>query len=247
MKRKILFEVCCGDIESVYAAKAGGADRVELCCALGEGGLTPSYGQIRLAQRQDIPVNVLIRPRRGDFCYSDAEIEQMITDIREACRSNVNGIVIGALTPEGDIDVPTMQRLIDAAGDRQITFHRAFDMVRDPQPSLEAVIELGCHNVLTSGLMPDAWEGAENIRKLVEQAKGRINIMAGCGVTPGNATEIVRHSGVTAIHSTCSKSADSKMKYRREDVNMGNAENEYSRKTTDVCIVKKLRNILEVI
>lgn len=244
--RRIL-EVCCGDIESVKAAKDGGADRVELCCALSEGGLTPSYGQLSMALDLEIPVNVLLRPRRGDFCYSDDEVETMIDDVCMAGVSGANGIVIGALTPEGDIDITAMRRLKEETAGMEITFHRAFDMCRDPEQALETLIMLGFDNVLTSGLRSNALEGAETLRRLVEQAEGRINIMAGCGVTPGNVGEIIRVSGVPAVHSTCSMVVESRMNYRRQDVNMGNVEDEYLRKTTDVVKVRELRKIIDSI
>lgn len=244
--RRIL-EVCCGDIESVRAAKDGGADRVELCCALSEGGLTPSYGQLSMAVDLEIPVNVLLRPRRGDFCYSDDEVKTMIDDVCMAGVSGANGIVIGALTPEGDIDIAAMRRLKEETAGMEITFHRAFDMCRDPEEALEILIMLGFDNVLTSGLRPNALEGAETLRRLVEQADGRINIMAGCGVTVGNVEEIIRVSGVPAVHSTCSVVVESRMNYRRQDVNMGNVEDEYLRKTTDVVKVRELRKIIDSI
>lgn len=245
MKDKILLEVCCGDIDSVVAAKAGGADRIELCCALGEGGLTPSYGMLTMALDKDIPVNILVRPRRGDFCYSDIEVESMVGDICMAGLSGVDGIVVGALTPEGDIDIAAMEKLLDEAGGLDVTFHRAFDMCRDPESALEALIKLGCHNVLTSGFKPNALDGIENLRQLVIQADGRINIIAGCGVTPRNAEEIISRTGVCSIHATCSKVVESRMSYRRKDVNMGNVEDEYSRKTSDVKKIRELRKIID--
>lgn len=244
--RRIL-EICCGDTESVKAAKEGGADRVELCCALGEGGLTPSYGQVQMALTVGIPVNVLIRPRRGDFHYSPTEVRTMVGDVVMANTLGVNGIVIGALTPEGDIDVETVKALMEEVDGMQVTFHRAFDMCRNPEDALETLIELGCDNVLTSGLCPNAMDGAANLARLVEQARGRIDIMAGCGVNPGNAAEIIRIGGVRAIHSTCSIMVDSDMKYRRTDVNMGNVEDEYVRKTTDSGLVCQLRKIIDSI
>lgn len=244
--RRIL-EVCCGDIESVRAAKEGGADRVELCCALSEGGLTPSYGQLTMAVDLEIPVNILLRPRRGDFCYSNDEVEMMVDDVCMAAVSAANGIVVGALTPDGDIDIQAMRSLKEEAAGMEMTFHRAFDMCRDPEQALETLIMLGFDNVLTSGLRPNALEGAETLRRLVEQADGRINIMAGCGVTPGNVEEIIRISGVPAVHSTCSMVVESRMNYRRHDVNMGNVEDEYLRKTTDVAKVRELRKIIDSI
>ena len=154
---KPILEVCCGDIQSIYAAKTGGAHRIELCSALSEGGVTPSAGLIREAVSSGIPaVHILIRPRGGDFLYSEDEIRLMETDIRCAVSSGVDGVVIGALTSDGDIDMTTCRRLIETAGDCSVTFHRAFDLCRNPQKALEDIISLGCDRILTSGLARSA-------------------------------------------------------------------------------------------
>ena len=221
----ILLEVCAGSIESIRAAYEGGAQRIELCSALSEDGLTPSVGMIRFAKRlEGLKVHVLIRPRGGDFVYSEDEILCMIEDI-EMCRSlGVDGIVIGALTRDNDIDLVTCQRLIRAAeGIPNITFHRAFDVCRNPFDALEQIISLGCNRILTSGQAESAEKGIPMLKRLVEQASGRIIILAGAGVNPQNAKKIVSETGITELHA----SARSNRVFRRLE--------------TDPIIVKELK------
>lgn len=242
-------EICCGDIESVAEAKAGGASRIELCCGLTEGGITPSVAMIRYAAESGIRyINVLIRPRSGDFLYTEDEVRLMENEITDAVNAGATGIVIGALTPEGDIDMQVNRRLIDAArrdpGKRiHITFHRAFDVSRDPKESLKRIISLGCGSLLTSGMAPDAETGIPMLRELVKQAGGRIQIMAGSGVTPSNARAILA-SGVGAIHATARSLRESRMRFHRDDVPMGApGSDEYSRRVTDRGIVAQLISI----
>ena len=243
-------EVCCGDLLSLHEAKKGGAERIELCTALAEGGLTPSIGLIREAVKAGFEeINVLIRPRGGDFLYSDEEIHLMDKDIKEAIMNGATGIVIGALTSEGYIDKETMYFLISKAreyGDAKgrhinLTFHRAFDLCKNPQESLEDLVSLNCDCLLTSGMSPDAYTGIPEIKKLMKQADGRIRIMAGSGINEDNISEIVMTTGVPLIHSTAKKKVKSKMKFRREDVAMGSKmTDEYSYNQTSASIVAKL-------
>lgn len=197
-----LLEVCCDCIESVAAAAEGGAPRVELCSGLSDDGITPSLGLIRQAMLYPVKVNVLIRPRGGDFVYSEAEADCMIDDIHSAVAMGVNGVVIGALTPDGDVDVSLCRRMMDAAGRTEVTFHRAFDYARDPLKALEDIIGLGCRRLLTSGQAPDAEKGIPLITQLQQHAGDRLIIMPGCGVTPENAGHIVAETGVTEIHGS---------------------------------------------
>lgn len=202
MLMKIL-EVCVESLESVSNARAGGAHRIELCQALSEGGVTPSIGLIEAARKTGPDkMHVLIRPRGGDFVYSDDEFACMIRDIHECKRQGVDGVVIGALTPEGDIDVTNCRKLIEAAGDMQVTFHRAFDRCNDPKKALEQIITLGCTRLLTSGQQESAQEGVNLIKELVAQADGRIIIMPGAGVSENNAKEIMSTTGVQEIHGS---------------------------------------------
>ena len=170
-------EICTGDPVGIETAIAGGADRIELCSGLAEGGLTPSIGAIRYAASRPVTVNVLIRPRSGDFVYSRDEIGLMVADIEEAVRCGADGIVVGALTPDGDVDMDACRRFIDAAQGRNATFHRAFDVCRDPFKALEDVISLGFDRILTSGQSSDALRGGDMIRRLHDKAAGRIRII----------------------------------------------------------------------
>lgn len=196
-------EICCCDIESVIAAKAGGADRIELCSALELGGLTPSIGLIESAVKIfGKGVFVLIRERAGDFHYNHEEIEVMKRDIEAAVAAGVGGIVIGALSEQLDVDIKATEELISAAKDVEVTFHRAFDEVKNPERALEEIIKLGCDRILTSGQKQSAMEGAELLKKLNELAKGRIIILAGAGVTPDNAAIILDKTGGNEIHAS---------------------------------------------
>jgi len=202
MDYKLTLEVCCADLHSVRAAIEGGAHCVELCQALGLDGLTPSAGMIETAVGMGIPVQVLIRPREGDFVYDEDEVLCMQRDIRHAKQLGVHGVVIGALKPDGSIDTETIRRLVSEAEGLSITFHRAFDVCAQPLEALEQIIALGCHRLLTSGQAPTAEQGIPFLRKLVEQAAGRISIMPGAGVNSQNAHRILSETGAREIHGS---------------------------------------------
>ena len=195
-------EVCCADLQSVRAAAEGGAHRVELCQALGLDGLTPSAGMIASAVEMGIPVQVLIRPREGDFVYDKDEVLCMQRDIRQARRLGANGVVIGALRPDGGIDEETVRRLVYEAEGLSITFHRAFDVCAKPLEALEEIISMGCHRLLTSGQASMAEQGISLLKQLVEQSAGRIIIMPGAGVNPQNAHRILSETGAHEIHGS---------------------------------------------
>jgi len=179
----VILEIAANSVASALAAQQGGAGRVELCTALELGGLTPSYAQIAMAREKlTIPLYVLIRPRAGDFLYNDLEFETMLRDIEACAKAGCDGVVLGVLDADGRVDRPRCRSLISAAGNMGVTFHRAFDLARDPLTALEDVIALGCERVLTSGAQASAIEGAELIRQLVELAAGRIVVMPGAGV-----------------------------------------------------------------
>lgn len=224
-----LLEVCAGDIESVIAAARGGAARVELCSALAVGGLTPSEGFIaRAVAVPGVKKHVLIRPREGDFVYSPEEVEIMLADVAMAARCGADGVVVGALLPDGSIDAFTTRLLVEAAHSRglSVTFHRAFDRTADALVSLERIIAMGCDRVLTSGLAPTALQGADVLRRLVEVAAGRIAILAGSGVNSGNVAQLVRLSGVSEVHASARKPRLSAMKFMRTDVTMGSNDSD---------------------
>jgi len=198
-----IVEVCAGDIQSVLAAARGGAQRVELCSALELDGLTPSAGLIESARKvHGLKLHVLIRPREGNFVYDADEIEIMRNDILLARRLGADGVVIGALTQEGDIDIPTCRQLIEAAQGMQVTFHRAFDQCRNPEHALEEIISLGCTRLLTSGQQTTAEAGFPLLKRLVALAAGRIIIMPGAGVNARNARDILEQTGAPEIHGS---------------------------------------------
>lgn len=200
--RKI--EVCCTSLDEAREAAAGGAIRIELCSAITCGGVTPSHGTIQsvLAAKLGLDVNVLIRARDGGFCYSAAEVETMCRDIEFCRQAGVNGVVIGALTPAGDIDMDACSKMIAAAGDLSITFHRAFDICNAPYVALEQIIDLGCHRLLTSGQQVSAECGADFIADLIARANARIIIMPGAGINPNNIAKIHSITGAAEFHST---------------------------------------------
>ncbi len=201
---KLFREVCCPTIEAVSKAVAAGADRIELCERLEVGGVTPSESLIKdaLSIAGSVPVNVLVRPREGNFVYSEEEAGDMLESIRRCKALGVNGVVIGALRPDGSVDMALMRRLVAAARPLSITFHRAFDEGRDPFEALEDIISLGIERLLTSGHRTDAWEGRFILRELVQRAAGRIVIMPGCGITPANLHELAAITGATEFHGS---------------------------------------------
>ena len=236
-------EVCCSSLSEVREAVAGGARRVELCAAITCGGVTPSHATIKSITEAalGIDINVLIRPREGGFHYSDEEVDVMCHDIEFCRRMGVHGVVIGALTQDGEIDIEACRRMVEAAGDLSITFHRAFDVCVEPLQALEQIIALGCDRLLTSGQKPSAEHGAECIAELVSHAAGRIIIMPGCGVCSANAGEILKATGAVEIHASARKSVGSGMIFRHSGVSMGNPDcDEYARKETDVNEVKAI-------
>ena len=200
--RKI--EVCCTSLDEARAAAAGGAIRVELCTAISCGGVTPSHGTIEsvIGAGLGLAVNVLIRAREGGFCYTDAEVETMCRDIAFCRAAGADGVVIGALTPEGEIDTAACKKMIAAAGDMTVTFHRAFDICPNPRKALDTIIELGCNRLLTSGQESTAAAGAALIAELRTRAAGRIILMPGAGINPGNIAEVEQLTGAEEFHST---------------------------------------------
>ena len=223
MKR--IIEICANSAQSCVEAEMGGASRVELCAGIPEGGTTPSYGEIKTAQAltSTIDINVIIRPRGGDFLYTEAEVEAMLLDIELCNQLGVHGVVFGCLTSEGDIDVPLMRRLIEAAKPLSVTCHRAFDVCRDPFAALEQLIELGCDRILTSGQQSTAEKGIPLLKQLVERAGQRIIIMPGCGVREGNIARIEAETGAREFHTSARSVVHSQMRYRKEEVPMGSS------------------------
>ena len=248
-------EICCGDLRSVNNVVKGGGTRIEFCSGLSEGGLTPSLGSIIAAAKTGLKrLNVLIRPRSGDFLYSEDEVKLMCEDIALALKAGATGIVIGALTPEGEIDKEAMKRFMAVVNDFMektgkkiyVTFHRAFDVSKDPIKSLEDIISLGCDSILTSGMASSASAGTEVLRQLVEKAQGRIEIIAGAGVNIDNVKEIIKETGVGAVHCSLREKCRSRMDFHRETVKMGNSDcDEYECLITSPVAVGEMIKILQ--
>ncbi len=200
------FEVCVDNIQSVQTASQAEVDRVELCSALSVGGLTPSYGFLKQAiGYENLSHHVMIRPRSGNFIYNDEEIEQMLFDIQMAKNLGADGVVFGVLDASGHIDKEKCKILLQAAQGMQATFHRAFDLCSDHRQALEDIIKLGFQRILTSGQHKTALDGKHIIKDLVTQSNGRIEIMAGSGITSENVLEIVRTTNVSDVHFSAKK------------------------------------------
>lgn len=244
-KPVVQLEVCANSVASALAAQEGGAVRVELCENLSEGGTTPSYGQIALARKLlSIKLYVLIRPRGGDFLYSDVEFDIMKADVQHCIDTGCDGIVIGILNADGSIDKKRCSELVSIAKSKGlgVTFHRAIDMCADMNQALEDIVELGCERILTSGGKSTAVEGVGVVAHLVEKAAGRISIMPGAGVSENTVADIVHFTGATEIHSSARKTIKSRMGYKNDHILMGYGEtDEYSYSMTDV---ERVRSIL---
>ena len=245
---RVLVEACVDSVESAAAAQAGGAGRVELCDNLLEGGTTPSAGTIAVARERltTIPLFVLVRPRGGDFLYGEAELDVMRRDIALARSLGADGVVTGALTPDGEVDVARTRRLVEHARPLRVTFHRAFDLTRDPAAALEAVVESGCDRVLTSGAAPNALAGLATIAALVRQAAGRIVILAGGGITEESAARVARETGVREVHVRGAVRVESAMRFRRPGITVGkpSTPDEYARTVTDAA---RIRAVVEAV
>lgn len=215
-------EICLDSVESAIAAELGGADRVELCDNLFEGGTTPSAGAIRVAREKiSIGLQVMIRPRGGDFCYTDIEFEVMKADILTAKEAGADGVVFGILLPDGNIDIVRSHALVELARPLNVTFHRAYDMTPDPYRALEDVISTGADRLLTSGQEKSVIEGIPLVKELIKKAAGRIIILPGAGITERNRQFFLEATGATEIHLAVNNLEQSKMTYRPDHIFMG--------------------------
>lgn len=222
MGEPVILEICADSVESAVAAQCGGARRVELCSSFLEGGVTPSAGLISTVRRKlDIDLYVMIRPRGGDFCYTDEEFETMKKDVVMVKQLGANGIVFGILQEDGDVEIAKTRCLIDMARPLNATFHRAFDMSRELSKSLEDVIKTGASRVLTSGGEQKAEDGIRTIAKLVKSADQRISLMVGGGITRSNVRRIIEATGVREIHAGMRVNVGSPMRHRNEGISMG--------------------------
>lgn len=199
-------EIACHSLASALAAQEGAADRIELCMALSTGGLTPSSGLLELVQEKiNIPVHVLVRPRIGDFAYTSLEVDTIVKSIGLIKKTGYSGIVVGCLTEDHTLDLWNLDRMQEAAGDLDLTFHRAFDFIEDKSQALEDLIERGFHRVLTSGGAPSAVEGTSVLKSLIDQAGGRITVMPGAGINSKNLAELMRETNAQEYHASAKK------------------------------------------
>ncbi len=244
MNEPVILEICADSVESAVAAQGGGASRVELCSDLIEGGVTPSAGLISTVRRKlDIELYAMIRPRGGDFCYTTEEFATMENDVHVAKQLGANGIVLGVLHEDGDVDVARTRCLIEMARPLKTTFHRAFDMSRNLSQSLEDIIKAGADRVLTSGGKQKAEDGIYTIAQLVKAADQRISIMVGSGISRVNVRRIIDATGVREIHASMRAQMPSPMRHRNESISMGPGKgSEYQR---TVVLQEEVRRLLE--
>jgi copper homeostasis protein len=247
---KFKLEICVDNIVSAIIAQESGADRIELCGNLPEGGTTPGLGTIRsVREKVAIGLHVIIRPRGGDFLYSKAEYDIMKRDIEICGENGVNGIVLGILLPDGNIDIERTARLIEFSRPMSATFHRAFDLTDDPMKNLEGVISTKADRLLTSGQRNKAEEGLDLLNKLVETSENRIIIMPGSGINDSNIRLIANSTNATEFHLTGRKIIDSGMIFRRDDVSLGGSydQPEFMRKIADGEVIRSIVSILKLI
>jgi len=222
----MIIEIAVFSLESAITAFNAGADRIELCSAPAEGGLTPSAATMRLARKYvKIPIHVMIRPREGDFCYSEKEFEAMLLDVAAAKIVGMEGIVAGILNPDGTVDEKRTAILVDAAAPMNVTFHRAFDMTKDQDEAMETIIYTGCARILTSGGQQTAPEGIEKLAQLVKKAGDRITIMPGSGINSNNIKNIAETTNAKEIHLSARCNVPGKMNFKHPLVTMASTTN----------------------
>lgn len=242
MTKPIVLEICAPSLHSAINADLAGADRIELCQNLNEGGTTPSFGNIKYCvDHLNLKTHVLIRPRPGDFCYSDQEFQTIQHDV-ELCKVlGVHGIVVGFLHEDLTIDVERTTKIVEIAAPMTVTFHRAFDICKDWNTALEQIISCGCHAILTSGTQKTAFEGIPILKEIVQKAQNRITILAGSGINATNASEIIEKTGVHEIHSSCTRSI-SNQKGSPDFEKLLDESNVYH-KESDVKLIKKILSL----
>ena len=246
---KFLLEICVDSYESARRASEAGADRLELCADLLVGGTSPSPFLIEQVVRSiKTPVNVLLRPRFGDFCHTAEEKAVLLREIDFCAHAGVNGVVIGALTPDGELDVPFLAECMAAAGDLDVTLHRCFDVCRDGFAAIETAADLGIQTILTSGQMATAPKGVENLKAFRRFAADRIHLMAGSGVSAANIPMLYREAGIRHFHLSGKRSEPGPMAFRREGVPMGlPMASEFDRQYTDPAAVQAARAAIDAL
>lgn len=242
-----LLEICVESVQAAVVAQNAGADRIELCANLAEGGTTPSYGLMEVCRKRiSLPIHVMIRPRSGDFLFEALELDQMKSDIAIAKKLNYEGVVIGLLNDNGEVDLEKTEALVKLAYPMHITFHRAYDMANDPFQALEDIISAGCNTILTSGHRQTAIDGSELIHRLHLKANGKINIMAGSGVTDKNILELALKTKVQHFHASAKKSVESNILFRNNNISLGSIinYNEYQKRLVDAEMIKSMKEKL---
>ena len=248
MKFKV--EICVDNVESAIVAQDAGADRIELCNNLMEGGTTPGFGTISLVRKNlEIGINVIIRPRGGDFLYSNSDYEIMRREINNCGVCGIDGVVLGILRSDGSVDIERTSKLVEDAKPMSVTFHRAFDMCNDPFKGLEDVIISGADRILTSGQENKAEDGIGLIKLLIERAKNRILIMPGSGINESNIVKIASETGAEEFHFTGRKVIESGMNFRNENITMSGSSDlsEYKRKVADPDMIRSIISKLKLI
>lgn len=242
-----ILEACVDSVESAMDAVKGGANRLELCGDLIIGGTTPNINLFKLIKEKiDTKINVLIRPRYGDFCYTEDEFEIIKRDIKMFKEAGANGVVIGILKPDGSLDVERMRELMVLAEEMHVTLHRAFDLCKDPYEALEEAKNLGIKSILTSGQKNKCTEGIELLKELVEKSEGKIEILIGSGINSKNVQQVVSYTKSSSVHTSGKVEVESPMKYRKEDISMGfPILSEYVILRTDNREIAKIREVLE--
>ncbi len=221
-KPNMNLEICCGSYQSALAASKAGATRIELCSGLAEGGITPSLGLVRAAcTLPNVVHHVLIRPRGGDFLYTETEKRIILDDIDAAIHAGADGVVVGALTDDGEVDLPFLEACVNHAAGRNVTFHRAFDLCADAMRAMKQIADAGANRILTSGQAATAVEGIGLLAKLTKEAPEGLSIMPGCGVNAANAAKLLKETGANELHASARAPYKSRMRFVRNDVNMG--------------------------
>ena len=242
----MIIEIAVFSLESAIAAYKAGANRIELCSAPAEGGLTPSAATMRLARKYvKIPIHVMIRPREGDFCYSEKEFESMLLDVAAAKIVGMEGIVAGVLNADGTVDDKRTAIIVDAAFPMNVTFHRAFDMAKDQYEALEAIVYAGCARILTSGGQQTAVQGIDKLAELIRKAGDRITIMPGSGINIHNIKNIAKVTGADEIHLSARSFVPGKMTFKQALVSMGGTVTipDYDLQTPDNKTINDILNL----
>ncbi|MEM9935473.1 MAG: copper homeostasis protein CutC [Bacteroidota bacterium] len=242
----IRLEICVDAAESILAAKAGGADRLEVCGALPTGGTTPSEGLLAYAvENFGQNVMMMVRPRVGDFICSSADVKMQVAEIKRAKAYGIQGVVVGCLTEEGKVDQESLKELVEVADGMELTFHRAFEYVPDPYRATETLIEMGISRILTSGQASSAWEGRTILKELIATFGGDISIMPGAGVKPTNIREILAYTGAKEIHGSASQQVPSISTIDPGIVSIGHGKESWGRAITQEEIVNAMREEID--